>query len=107
MGAKVSFQIVNSFDIDFVDCLLITIGKNVTIASQVSINCHSDVGSLLFLSPVIIKDNVFIGMPTTIGPGTTIKKGAWIGYGNTFVNQVVEENARFGNIRPTPNLKAE
>lgn len=27
LGAKVSFQIVNSFDVDFVDCPLITIGK--------------------------------------------------------------------------------
>ena len=34
-GSKVSFQIVNSFDIDFVDCPLITVGKNVTIASQI------------------------------------------------------------------------
>ena len=105
LGAKVSFQIVNSFDIDFVDCPLITIGKNVTLASQVSISCHSDVGNLLFLAPVIIEDDVFIGMATTIGPGTTIKKGCWIGYGNTFVNQMVEENSRFGNIRPTPDIQ--
>ncbi|MGM9454503.1 DapH/DapD/GlmU-related protein [Legionella bozemanae] len=105
LGANVSFQIVNSFDIDFVDCPLITIGKNVTLGSGVSISCHSDVGSLLFLAPVIIEDNVFIGMSTAIGPGTTIKKGCWIGYGNTFVNQVVEENTRFGNLRPTPDIE--
>ncbi|CAM3068963.1 2,3,4,5-tetrahydropyridine-2,6-carboxylate N-succinyltransferase [Legionella steigerwaltii] len=105
LGAKVSFQIVSSFDIDFVDCPLITVGKNVTLASGVSISCHSDVGSLLFLAPVIIEDNVFIGMDTVIGPGTTIKKGCWIGYGNTFVNQVVEENTRLGNVRPTPDME--
>lgn len=39
----------------------------------------------------MIEDNVFVGMTTKIGPGTTIKKGAWIGYGNAFVNQVIEE----------------
>ncbi|MBI2786676.1 MAG: hypothetical protein HYX60_10435, partial [Legionella longbeachae] len=103
LGAKVSFHIMNSFDIDLVDCPLISIGKNVTLASQVSISCHSDVGNLLFLAPVVIEDNAFIGMSTVIGPGTTIKNGAWIGYGNTFVNQVVEENTRLGNIRPIPN----
>ena len=101
IGAKVSFQIMSSFDIDFVDCPLITIGKNVTLASQVTISCHSDVGSLLFLSPVVIEDNVFIGMATAIGPGTTIKKGAWIGYGNTLVNQVIEENSKLDSIRAT------
>lgn len=100
LGAKVSFHIMNSFDIDFVDCPLISIGKNVILGSQVSICCHSDVGSLLLLSPVVIEDDVFIGMSTVIGPGTTIKKGAWIGYGNTFVNQVVEENAKLGDVRP-------
>lgn len=100
LGVKVSFQVMNSFDIDFVDCPLITIGKNVTIGSQVSISCHSNVGNILLLSPVVIEDDVFIGMETIIGPNTHIKKGAFIGYGNTFVNQVVEENVRYGDVRP-------
>jgi acetyltransferase-like isoleucine patch superfamily enzyme len=100
LGAKVSFHIVNSFDIDFVDCPLISIGKNVTLGSKVTISCHSDVGSLLYLAPVVIEDDVFIGMSTDIGPGTTIKKGAWIGYGNALVNQVVEENTKLPTIKP-------
>lgn len=100
LGAKVSFQIMSSYDIDFVDCPLITIKKGVTLASQVSVSCHSDVGSLLFLAPVVIEEDAFIGMATVIGPGTTIKRGAWIGYGNAFVNQVVEENAKFESVRP-------
>jgi acetyltransferase-like isoleucine patch superfamily enzyme len=106
IGVKASFQIMCSYDIDFVDCPLITIGKNVTLASKVSISCHSDVGSLMFLSPVVIEDNVFIGMATAIGPGTTIKKGAWIGYGNTLVNQVIEENAKLDSIRATNDVEA-
>lgn len=100
LGAKVSFEVMNAFDIDFVDCPLITIGKGVTLGSQVSISCHSDVGSLLYLAPVVIEEDAFIGMATVIGPGTTIKRGAWIGYGNTFVNQIVEENAKLDNVRP-------
>lgn len=99
LGAKVSFQIMSSFDVDFVDAPLITIGKNVTLGSQVNIFCHSDVGSLLFLSPVVIEDDVFVGMNTVIGPATTIKKGAWIGFGNTLANQVIEESTRFDSIR--------
>ncbi|KTD74634.1 hypothetical protein [Legionella waltersii] len=102
LGVKVSFQIMNSFDIDLVDCPLITIGKEVTLASQVSISCHSDVGNYLFLSPVVIEENVFVGMATKIGPGTTIKKGAWIGYGNALINQTIEENEKVGNVRPIP-----
>ncbi len=101
LGAKISFKVMNSFDIDFVDCPLISIGKNVTLGSEVTISCHSDVGSLVLLAPVIIEDDVFIGMATNIGPGTTIKKGAWIGYGNSFVNQTVEEYTKLGNVRPT------
>jgi len=92
LGAKVSFQIMSSYDVNFVDCQLITIGKNVTLGAQVSISCHSDVGSLLLLSPVVIEDNVFIGMSTVLGPGTIAKKGAWIGFGNSFVNRVIKEN---------------
>jgi acetyltransferase-like isoleucine patch superfamily enzyme len=53
------------------------------------------------LSPVVIEDDVFIAMSVNIGPGTTIKKGAWIGFGNALVNQVVAENTKLGNIRPT------
>ena len=101
LGVKASFQIMSSYDIDFVDCPLITIGKNVTLGGEMSICCHSDVGNMLLLAPVVIEDNVFIGMSTVVGPGTTIKKNAWIGFNNSFVNQVVEENARFGNVRPT------
>lgn len=100
LGAKVSFRIMNSFDIDLVDCPLITIGNDVTIASLATISCHSDIGNYLFLAPVVIEDDVFIAMTVHIGPGTTVKKGAWIGYGNGLINQVVEENIRLDNIRP-------
>lgn len=53
------------------------------------------------LAPVVIEDNVFICINTVIGPGTTIKKGAWIGYGNTLVNQVIEEHVKMDGIRPS------
>lgn len=100
LGAKVAFSITNSFDIDFVDCPLITIGSGVTLASQTTISCHSDVGKFLLLAPVVIEDDVFIGMANTIGPGTVIKKGAWIGFGNALVNQVIEENTRLKSVNP-------
>ncbi|MDP1602885.1 MAG: hypothetical protein Q8M03_06425 [Legionella sp.] len=94
LGAKVAFNITCSFDIDFVDCPLITIGKGVTLASQTNISCHSDIGNYLLLAPVIIEDNVFVAMANLIGPGTTIKQGAWIGYGNVLINQVINENTK-------------
>jgi hypothetical protein len=105
LGAKVAFNVTNSYDIDFVDCPLITIGKGVTLASETSISCHSDIGNYLFLGPVVIEDDVFIAMSNTIGPNTTIKKNAWIGYGNALINQVVEENEKLKNIRPGENTQ--
>jgi len=100
LGAKVSFHITNSFDIDFVDSPLITIGKGVTIGSQTCISCHSDIGNYLYLAPVTIEDNVFIGMNNIIGPGSTIREGAWIGYGNALINQEIEKNTKLKSIRP-------
>lgn len=100
LGAKVSFYITCSYDIDFVDCPLISIGKNVTIGSETSISCHSDIGSYLLLGQVKIEDNVFIAMSNAIGPNTLIKKGAWVGYGNGIINQVIEENEKLKNIKP-------
>jgi UDP-3-O-[3-hydroxymyristoyl] glucosamine N-acyltransferase len=44
---------------------------------------------------------VFIGMNTVIGSGTVIQEGAWIGYGNTLVNQVVEKGSRLDSTRAT------
>lgn len=100
LGAKVSFYMVCSYDIDFVDCPLISIGKGVTIGSATNISCHSDIGNYLLLGQVTIEDDVFIAMSNTIGPNTTIKKGAWIGFGNAMVNQIIEENEKLKNIKP-------
>jgi acetyltransferase-like isoleucine patch superfamily enzyme len=100
LGAKVSFFITCSYDIDFVDCPLISIGKNVTLGSATNISCHSDIGGCLILGPVVIEDNVFISMSNVIGPNTTIKNGAWIGFGNALVNQVIEENEKLRGIKP-------
>jgi hypothetical protein len=51
---------------------------------------------------VFLQDGICLVLSLTI-----IKKGAWIGYGNTFANQVVEENTRLRNIRPAPNQGVE
>lgn len=103
LGAKVSFNIVCSYDIDFVDAPLISIAKGVTLGSETSISCHSDVGSCLMLNRVTIEEDVFIAASTTIGPNTTIKKGAWIGYGNALVNEVIEQGQKLKNHKTEVN----
>ena len=100
LGAKVSFYITNSYDIDFVDSPLIKIGKGVTIGSETSISCHADIGNCLILGKVIVEDNVFIAMSCTIGPNTTIKKNAWIGFGNPLTNETIGEGEKLKNIDP-------
>lgn len=97
LGAKVSFYITSAYDIDFVDNPLISIGKGVTIGSGVSISCHSDIGNCLILGKVTIEDEAFIAMSNAIGPNTTIKKGAWVGFGNALTNQVVDERQKLPN----------
>lgn len=100
LGAKVSFYITCSYDIDFVDYPLISIGKGVTIGGATNIVCHADIGNYLLLGQVKIEDDVFLAMSNTVGPNTTIKKGAWIGFGNALANQVIEEHEKLKNIKP-------
>jgi len=100
LGANVSFYITSSYDIDFVDSPLISIGKGVTIGSETSLSCHADIGNCLILGRVTIEDDAFIAMSNTIGPNTTIKKGAWVGFGNALTNQVIDEKQKLSNIRP-------
>lgn len=100
LGANVSFYITCSYDIDFVDYPLISIGKGVTIGGATNIICHADIGNYLLLGQVKIEDDVFLAMSNTVGPNTTLKKGAWVGFGNALANQVIEEHEKLKNIRP-------
>lgn len=79
--------------LDGSDFSLISIGRNTTISTQVVILTHdfsiSKGLSLInaphsgkFLKPVLIGNNCFIGMRTTILPGTTIGDNVIVGAGS-------------------------
>lgn len=80
------------------------IGSNVIISRNVVLytNSHNYEGECLPFdasykeSPVVIEDNVWIGMNVTISPGTTIREGAVIGLGCRVFKEV-PRNAVLGS----------
>lgn len=74
----------------------LTIGNNVFISRNVVLytNSHNYKGTLLPFDnsnidkPVIIENNVWIGMNVTIAPGTIIREGAIIGLGSRIFGEI-------------------
>jgi acetyltransferase-like isoleucine patch superfamily enzyme len=74
----------------------LTIGDNVIISRNVVLytSSHDYQGKLLpfdsenIYKPVVIEDNVWIGMNVTISPGTVIREGAIIGLGSRIFGEV-------------------
>jgi acetyltransferase-like isoleucine patch superfamily enzyme len=77
MGMKIGRgTIINSTCIS--DPSLITMGENVTIGGSATIVGHYGQGGYLVLAPVVIEDNVTIGLRAIIMGGAQIGKGAKI-----------------------------
>jgi acetyltransferase-like isoleucine patch superfamily enzyme len=77
MGMKIGRgTIINSTHIS--DPSLITMGEKVTIGGSAAIVGHYGQGGYLVLAPVVIEDNVTIGLRAIIMGGATIGKGAKI-----------------------------
>ncbi len=93
------------------DCLLdladaITLEKNVTLSERVSIITHLNVGYKdhplqkkfpSYARGVLIKENVFMGVNSTILPGVTINSGSFIA-ALSLVNKDVAENTLIGGV---------
>lgn len=93
------------------DCLLdlagaITLEKNVTLSERASIVTHLNVGYKdhplenkfpSYTKGVLIKENVFVGINSTILPGVTINNDSFIA-ALTLVNKDVAENTLIGGI---------
>jgi len=85
----------------------ISIGDHVMIAPNVSIytktHIHSDINTPMVCSgetktkQVIIEDDVWLGINTTILPGVTIGKGSIIG-ANSLVNKSIPPYSIFGGV---------
>lgn len=97
LGMKIAYGVNTSIGVSFVDLSLISIGKGSTVSEGVHIACHTFVGDRLFVSPVEIGENVFIGMNCVLGPKTKIGKGAWIGMSN-LVSESIPEGAKIENF---------
>jgi hypothetical protein len=97
LGMKIAFGVNSSISVSFVDLPLISIGKGCTIADGVFILCHTFVGDRLFVSPVEIGENVFVGANCILGPRTKIGDNAWIGMSN-FVAHAVPTGSKIDNF---------
>lgn len=98
LGMKIAYGVNTSIGVSFVDLSMITIGKGSTISEGVHIACHTFVGDRLFISPVVIGENVFVGMNCVMGPKTKIGNGAWIGMSN-LISDAIPEGAKIDNYQ--------
>ena len=80
---------------------LLTIKKNAVISSGTRIltedDSYQNVGGKKFTAPVMIEENVHIGMNCLIFPGVTIGKNAIIGAGSVVMKPVPKDSVAFGN----------
>lgn len=89
-------------DISRGECFLIQIGDNVTISNNVSLITHdSSVSKYLpdktdLFGKIIIGNNCFIGMNTTILPGVTITDNVIIAAGSVVSRSICESNVVYG-----------
>lgn len=98
LGMKIPYGVNTSIGVSFVDLSLISIGAGCTISEGVHIACHTFVGDRLFLSPVEIGANVFVGMNCVLGPKTRIGDGAWIGMSN-LVSESIAPGAKISDFQ--------
>ncbi|TVZ54865.1 maltose O-acetyltransferase [Lutibacter sp. Hel_I_33_5] len=100
-----NFNIQKGVILDDTHCWLITIGNNVTLAPNVHILCH-DASTKYHLnytkiSPVEIKDNVFIGASSIIMPGVTIGENVIVA-ANSVVTKNISSNKVVAGIPAKP-----
>ncbi|HPI40887.1 MAG TPA: hypothetical protein PLJ21_08785, partial [Pseudobdellovibrionaceae bacterium] len=96
---------VNSTHIS--DPSLITMGDKVTVGGSVTIVAHYGQGGFLVLAPVVIEDNVTLGLKATIMGGSHIGKGAKIlPHSVVLPKTKIPENETWGGV-PAKKLSLE
>ena len=80
---------------------LLTVRENVAIASGTKIltedDSYQNVGGKKYTAPVVIEENVHIGMNCVIFPGVTISKNAIIGAGSVVMHSIPPNSVVTGN----------
>ena len=103
--------IARDVKIDSTDPSKITIGKNTVITSKVTLLVHDysiECGLVaigkqdpayesLFIRPIVIGDNCFIGQQTFIKPGTIIGNNCIIGAGSVVNGTIPDDSVVIGN----------
>lgn len=98
MGAKVSLNINSSLFLTLVDYPLITIEGGCSFGAYTHVACHTFLGDKLYLAPVNIGKNVYIGMNTTIGPKSKIGDNCWIGLNNKIMQDTIPASSMIDNL---------
>jgi acetyltransferase-like isoleucine patch superfamily enzyme len=99
MGAKIAYGVHCAVFTRLRDFPLLTIESGVNLSANTHIAAHIFIGEKLFLAPVKISENSFIGMDVTIGARTRIGKNSFVGVGNRLVLDIVPENSRIENFQ--------
>ena len=94
LGGRIAFTTNLSLEFTLVDLPLLEIGPGTTLGEHAYVGAHLFRGDLLILEPVRIGAGVFVGGRSTIGPGTVIDDGAWIGFGNNLAMDHIPAGAR-------------
>lgn len=98
MGANIAYGVNSSLFLTLVDYPLITIKRGFSCGAYVHVACHTFVGDKLFLAPVTIEENVYLGMNTTVGPKSTIGEGSWIGFSNRIFQDRLPAGTKLDNF---------
>lgn len=87
LGARISYTVSCSMDLEIADPSLLTIEEGVTIGGRCYIGCHNLKEGILELRPVIIRKNSFIGFDCVLLFGTEIGENCYIGGRNTLFDE--------------------
>lgn len=97
LGSRIAFGVHTPMEFTLVDLPLIEIGAGTTLGESVHVSCHYFMGDRLLLKPVKVGANCFIGMNTTVGPGSRLEDGAWVGYNNLVSGEHLTSDTRIGD----------
>ena len=98
LGARIAYNVSTSIGVTFIDVPMISIGSGSTISEGVIISCHTFTGDRLYIAPVEIGKNVFVGMDCVIGAATKIGDESWIGFGNRLMRDTLDGGTKLDNF---------
>jgi hypothetical protein len=98
LGANVDFGIISSNLLVLREYPLITLKKGCSFGAYVHISCHNFEDGKLFLAPIEIGENTFVGMGSVVGPKTKIGKNAKVGAYNKLYLDKIEDDGVLDNF---------